>query len=350
MNNGEKERNSAFELLRIVAMFMVVLGHCVLATAKNTKPYLGIMDNLGWLVGAFTAPAVNLFFLLTGFFADYEVRIKKGIMLWGKVIFYSFSIYCIFAILNGDLSHKDAIQYMCPILMKKYWFMQTYIVLFFLLPIIVKGLNQLEEKELQRLLIVLIAFFSVHETFIKVQYTLDDSQGYGIIWAVVMSVLGYYLRKMKDRWNNNISMWICLGIYIAISIAIFLSNYLIVKYDIAAGITSRGNFYAYNSVTVLVQSMALFCVFIRWSEKWTMPNSCINFMGKHVLAVYLISAHPLLLYPLWTDYLRMQSLSDKPIIYFLSAMFWSGGVMLACVLIDYLLFKLFHVIYGNIKV
>ena len=40
-------RNSAFELLRIVAMFMIVWGHCMLATAKNQEPYLGIIDNIG---------------------------------------------------------------------------------------------------------------------------------------------------------------------------------------------------------------------------------------------------------------------------------------------------------------
>lgn len=31
------KRSSAFELLRLVAMFMVVWGHCVMATAKDQE-------------------------------------------------------------------------------------------------------------------------------------------------------------------------------------------------------------------------------------------------------------------------------------------------------------------------
>ena len=62
----EKNRNSAFELMRIICMFLIILGHCTLATAENTEPYLGIMDNTGWLIKSFTVCSVNCFFLLTG--------------------------------------------------------------------------------------------------------------------------------------------------------------------------------------------------------------------------------------------------------------------------------------------
>jgi len=43
-----EQRNSAFEIMRILAMFMIILGHCMLATAENTEPYLGILDCTGW--------------------------------------------------------------------------------------------------------------------------------------------------------------------------------------------------------------------------------------------------------------------------------------------------------------
>ena len=59
----KEERSSAFELLRITAMYLVVVGHVVLSTAQDTLPYLGAVDNTGWFVKAFTVAAVNCFFL-----------------------------------------------------------------------------------------------------------------------------------------------------------------------------------------------------------------------------------------------------------------------------------------------
>ena len=70
------QRNSAFEMMRLLAMFMVILGHCVLVTAQDTEPYLGTLDNMGWSIKAFTVCAVNLFFLLSGF-----LSIRKNLRL-----------------------------------------------------------------------------------------------------------------------------------------------------------------------------------------------------------------------------------------------------------------------------
>ena len=59
-----EKRNSSFEIMRLLAMFMIILGHCMLATAQNVQPYGEGIDNIGWGVKAFTICAVNLFFLL----------------------------------------------------------------------------------------------------------------------------------------------------------------------------------------------------------------------------------------------------------------------------------------------
>ena len=89
-----KERNSAFEIMRLLAMQMIIWGHCMMATAKNQQPYLGIIDCIGWGVGAFTVCAVNLYFLLTGYFLkSTNCRLNRIIAIWLKTIFYSFVIY-----------------------------------------------------------------------------------------------------------------------------------------------------------------------------------------------------------------------------------------------------------------
>ncbi len=329
-------RNSAFELLRIVAMFMIVWGHCMMATAKDKEPYLGTLDNIGWFVGAFTVCAVNLFFLLTGYFAQSKnYKWNRIVYIWFKTILYSVGTYFIVTLLNGNFEWKTMFSFCFPVLFKKYWYMQVYVVLAFLAPYIAYTLEHLDKKRHTILIVVLLLFFCVHETFIKVSMTLDQTQGYGIMWACTLLVVGNWLKRYGDQYVRRISgVWWNLA-YIIISILIFLSNYLIVKYDIASGVTSRGNFYAYNSLTVFLQSVFLFCAFIQLEGKWKgYTKKWINRIGKNTLAVYLISAHPLLLYPLWTDILPMRQLASRPTVYVFISVAATVGIMVICVAID----------------
>jgi len=242
------------------------------------------------------------------------------------------------SIATSSFSIKDSIGFCLPILTKKYWFMQVYVVIALIAPFIAISLESLSNKKLLFLVAVLLFFFSFHQTFFKVARTLDQSQGYGFIWGCVMLVIGYYLKRITVH-ICKLPAWIYLLGYILVSVAIFVSNILIVRFDIAGGVTSRGNFYAYNSVTVLVQSICLFCFFVKLSQKnWT--NKIVNSVSKNVLAGYLISAHPLLLYPLWTDYLKMQNYTEKMGIYLGLAIIYTVLVLLICVGIDKIVDKM----------
>ena len=126
---------------------MVVLGHVVLSTAQDVEPYLGAVDNMGWLVKAFTVPAVNCFFLLTGYFSKSEgFSLVKVLKIWLKTIFYSISIYIIISLSEGSFDLKEAISYMLPVFTCKYWYMQVYIVLALLMPYISLLIEKIDRK------------------------------------------------------------------------------------------------------------------------------------------------------------------------------------------------------------
>ena len=334
-----KERNSAFEIMRLLAMQMIIWGHCMMAKAKKQKPYLGIIDCIGWGVGAFTVCAVNLYFLLTGYFLkSTNCRLNRIIAIWLKTIFYSFVIYMLYVCVTKSFSIKESISYLFPIITKKYWYMQTYIVGALISPFLAKGLEQLKDKQIAILIGILVSFFSIHQTFIKVRYTLDQTQGYGIIWACVMYIIGYWIRKNRESISKK-PLWIYCSIYILTSMVIYASNYLIVKWNIAGGVSSRGNFYAYNSVTVLIQSIGLFCVFVKASSR-KVTNKLINSLAAHSLAGYLISAHPVLLYSLWIECIHLNRYMENAFLYVTVSFLLSTLVLLICILIDKILEEL----------
>lgn len=333
-------RNSAFEMLRIIAIFMIVFEHSLLATTLHTDNVLSTIDNISWLLESFTVCAVNIFFLISGYFASEKLNLTRIISIWLKVIFYSLLIYIVCVIIGWDtLSVKGVIIFALPNVFRKYWFMQTYIALAIFMPYIARMLNVLNKKQHAVLIIICLVLFSFHQTFIPVRYTLDTTQGYGIIWAITLVIVGNYLKKYGDDIIDKIKTKYFVFGYIVIACIIFISNYLIVKYGIAQGVTSRANFYAYNSITVFLQSISLFSAFIKVSKR-NIYNKSVNYIASSVLTVYLISAHPDMLYNIWTKLIKIESLTNMPALYIVVAIITSVMVVAVCILIDKVIDKL----------
>jgi surface polysaccharide O-acyltransferase-like enzyme len=328
-------RNSSFEIMRLLAMFMIVYEHCMGTISLRTDDVLSTIDNISWLCEAFTICSVNLFFLLTGYFATSKsFKVGKTVHLWGKTIFYSLVIYLLAVALGADsFTIKKAVSYACPVFTRRYWFMQVYIVLIILSPYIMTALEQLTMKKHLTLIGILLVFFSLHQTFIPVASTLDSTQGYGIIWAVVLLIVGNFIKKWGDIVIEKIPAAAFLVGYVLVALCMFASNVVIVKFDIAQGVTSRENFYQYNSISVFIESLCLFCFFVKLSKRgWS--SRIVNKISASALAVYLISAHPLLIGSTWSKIFKMEQYLGNLGVYFAMAALLSVVVMAVCIVID----------------
>jgi surface polysaccharide O-acyltransferase-like enzyme len=328
-------RNSSFEVMRLLAMFMIVYEHCMQAVSLYTDNVLSKLDNISWLCESFTICSVNLFFLLTGYFAtSRSFKVGKTAHMWGKTIFYSLVIYLLATAVGAEsFTIKNVVSYACPIFTRKYWFMQAYIVLIILSPYIMTAVEQLTMKKHLTLICILLVFFSLHQTFIPVARTLDTTQGYGIIWAIVLLIVGNFINKWGNVAIEKIPTVSFLAGYVFIACCIFASNVVIIKFGIAKGVESRHNFYTYNSVTVLAESLCLFCFFVKLSMKgWS--SRIVNKISASALAVYLIAAHPLLMESTWSRFFNMGKYTENPGVYFALAAVLSVVVMAVCIAID----------------
>lgn len=335
--SANQERNSTFELLRLILMFMIVLEHSLMVLTLHNYEPLSVIDNISWFIEAFTYCAVNVFFLITGYFAQDSVKLGRILKIWLETIMYSMGIYLLAVLLGKEaLAIKNLVSYACPVLFKKYWFIQTYIVLAILSPYIIKGLKTLSQKAHLTLICILLIFFSIHQTFIKVNMTLDTTQGYGIIWAVVLLIVGNYIHRYGDEIIKKTKTGIFALGYVVVAVCVFISNCLVIRFNIGQGVTSRANFYAYNSISMFVESIMLFCLFVKLSQSnWT--NRIVNRLSASSLSVYLISSHPLLLYPLWSKVLNISQLIAYPAVFFACNILLCVLVVFVCIGIDKLL-------------
>ena len=134
---GGKERNHGVDLLRIAAMFMVVV-YCVLtyggivgAQAENSFGYV-LLNCLS----AFVFCAVNVFAAISGYAnAKNSFKLRRVIKLWVRVFAYIILInlgYMVYLLIAGkSFTFKSFIKASLPILNDRYWYFTAYFVLCF---------------------------------------------------------------------------------------------------------------------------------------------------------------------------------------------------------------------------
>ena len=156
-----KQRNHGIDLLRIVLMFMIIVGH--LFTHTNIRSEAASYSPkwiYAWILQTLALCAVNCFIIITGYYSnhnDYGIRLKKLVLLSGQVLFYSITIYTVF-LLTGliDFSLLDLVKTVFPIMSGQYWFFTSYILLMLLVPFINVMLNHLSDFKLKFLIALII--------------------------------------------------------------------------------------------------------------------------------------------------------------------------------------------------
>ncbi|MCU7212920.1 acyltransferase family protein [Turicibacter sanguinis] len=133
------KRNSNFELLRIIAMVMIVslhtLGH---GGGLNNTTVNSINFIFNHILESLSIVAVNIFILISGYFGikSYSSVKSKISLLYKQMIFYSIIIGFIFIVFDKNLSSINIIQMLFPISTQLWWFMSLNIVLLILLVLV----------------------------------------------------------------------------------------------------------------------------------------------------------------------------------------------------------------------
>ena len=133
----KKQRNSNVEILRIVAMLMIVASHY---SHHGGIDFSQISFSINYLILKTITLGnlgVDVFVLLFGYYSvsREHVELRKVFMLWSQVFTYSFLIF-LGAILLGviDFSFSAFVKSILPTIFSKYWFFTAYIVFLLLSP------------------------------------------------------------------------------------------------------------------------------------------------------------------------------------------------------------------------
>lgn len=275
--NIENKRFSSFELLRLVAMFGIVLHHLVIkgaSTCGYVTPYDSEKDGIaGLIINSFVVGGVNCFVLITGWFGI-KKPLKGFLKVFSETVMFGIISYILVAICESDFSLKylfDSVNF------RNNWFVNSYLMLLLFAPIIEKSLANIQYSELKRW-IILLGVFNV--VFVFLFRNLNDN-GYNVIQFVFLYYIARFLRLGYDKkWSATLSKY-SFVIYITMVSLLSMGFYGMSVY----GKSMKSIvWFGYNQPLVLILSIAFFLMF----AKLRFSSSFINTVSKGVFGVFVL--------------------------------------------------------------
>lgn len=317
-------RQSNFEMLRIIVMFFIVFYHMLLwlsdSYGTNIAQPLWIPLHI----------AVPIFVLISGYFHIHPTA--KGLI---KLILPMIIYYIPVEILYNVLTHTEGgskfyiktflfLNY-CP-----YWFIRTYLWLFFIAPLINKFIESIRPSR-RFALIALLAFASCCVGIIG-----DDTSllgGKNVINFILLYIIGDTIKVYKNIWakwaqSRLFAFWI---VYNAIQMLTF-------------HLTKHGFqfFFEYNSPLLIFNAILFFILF----AKIQITNKKINYLASSVFAIYIITNTPVIISRILTPLSQIiYDKTDYLTLYLLALILISLATMLFAISFDKILSPLWNL--GN---
>jgi len=296
------KRQPKFELLRIVAMLMIITLHYLSkgGVIIELNEDRSVSNHLWYLLDAFCLVSVNVYVLISGYFSlDSEWRIGKVIRLWITVLCYSLIVPLVlgaFGVIDlSELTLKYRQQLLAPVQYEHYWFATAYIMLYLISPVLTYAVKAMEEKQLRAVIIGLLLIFSGFKS-INPYLIPWDKCGYDFAWFICLFLTAGYIKRyglgIIDSLKKSVFLYVT---------AVVLTWIICAITAVIAAKTGKMSYYmdmtyTYNYVTVVAASIGLFGIFVNLpdaSVSGRFADIC-NRLGGCTFGVYLLHENVLI--------------------------------------------------------
>ena len=291
------QRNSAIELLKIVAMLLIVLSHvtqtlCVsnefianqdyvidlkLATTDLYTLILVFFRHLG-IIG------ISIFFVSSAWFLldNDEVKPIKIISMILLVWFTSVAILIpILVIRRGDVPIKILIAQFLPTTYSTNWYITCYIIFYSIhscLNMIIRGMTR---QDLLKNTIIL-SFMYIFVNFILGDAFMASALTLWITVYFIMAYLKLYVPKFVNNVHFNIKI-VTISIVLLVAL-VLITNILGLYFPFLANKNLHWN--KISNPFAIILAISLF--FICSNEKYSFRNVFVNYVSSLTIYIYII--------------------------------------------------------------
>ena len=334
-----------FEVLRTIAMLMVVIWHFyahglgyVTRSVIDTSG-IGLFNYLvSDYVVVVCSVCVNVYVLISSYFLiDKPFNCTRFIRLWMQVVFYSvlFAVIAHFMLPEGN-SWPEVINNFTPIRSNVYWFVTLYMGLLLLAPFLSKTVSSLTKSQYKKFICVLVLLGCTTDLSFPWGNAMRVEGGYSLIWFIVLFFVGSYLRRFDINIRPS-----------KIIFCFFILSFATWGYD-AIGVL-MSHFIRHQEIQshpIYYNGMSFFLsvLFFTWFKSLKIKKSILTklliWLAPYTFGVYLIHDNLYVRSFLWDRMLDMKSYMGSPSLLFIMVLL-AISIFLFCVVIDYIRKQLF---------
>lgn len=337
---SEKRGMANLELLRCVAMMMVVVLHYL---GKGgllpdlTGKSIGSAGTVSWLLETFCIVAVNLYMFISGYLlCTSSFKLSRLLRLLLQLWLYS-AVFGVLAAATGIVAETPVdthyfLTLLFPVSMGHYWFLTAYVFLYLLLPFLGLAVKRMTKQQLQTAIFLLLIMFCVLKSVLPLRLEMDE-KGYDCLWYVCVFVTAAYIRRFGIGVLKKRGRGLCL--YVACCLLAFAGTMTLRFIFIRTGSIGRmtGMCLEYNHILPFLGALGLFCAFLQMEIKGKAAD-IIKKIGPYTLGVYLLHENLGLRYTWqpWFGCDRVNGVGELLMFTLLAA----AGVFAAGILVDLL--------------
>lgn len=330
-----KSRSSNLELLRIVAMLLIIAHHFVVNSGvTNCYDFSHITPNMVFLQlwGMWGKTAINVFVMISGYFmCTSKLTVKRFGKVYLEAKFYKIIIFFILLLCGYETPSFGRIFKLIFGLVKNVnnGFTASFLMFYLLIPFYNLLLERLNKRQHLWLIGLLLFYFTIDETFLKAGAAFHESG-----WYIVLYFIAAYIRLYPEKWMESGKicgriLLVCLALSYASVLAVDFVGVKVGFEDYYCMVSDS------NRPLALLVGVFAFLFFKNWKIK---NSPFINRVAATTFGVFCIHASSEAMRTfLWKDLLRVLDSYTMPTGQFIVyAAVCVAGIFVVCSLLDML--------------
>ena len=336
-----RDRNVGLDVLRIVAMFMIVTLHILSHGGLLNELIVGTTNYIvAWILEIMAYCGVNCYALISGYVGiNARYKYSNIIYLWLQVVFYNL-VTTFFSLQNSQsMFWREIVKSFTTILDGRYWYFTAYFAMFFVIPFLNYTVKGLMRKQLEWLILILIVLFSCIPVLAG-RDVFGTDNGYNVFWLIILYIIGAFVRKYRYiiSGKGRRYLWLYFGCILITGSSKFGLEYISGKFSIDL---NSGILINYTSPTILFAAVGLLLFFSKVSIPQILSRFFFN-ISTLTFGVYLLHENPLIRQKFISG--KFSKLAELPAfsMFFVIAITVIVIFALGCCM-DFVRLKIFHV-------
>ena len=316
-----KQRLYGIDIARLTAMFMVVVLHNLGRGGVLDWTIDSMRDWVYLALENYAIVAVNVFALISGYLsAGKPLRARSIFSVWSTACFWSVSTALVGFVL-GQTNENDLLVSPFPISTGEYWYLNSYLLLQLLIPVLNCGIKSFTASQLGIVSGSLLVASALFEST-------GLNNGYSTMWLAVLWLTGAAIKLNKSAIDEHLSSK-------RLALAYFLLPLIVLVHewnDVHVAQLDPYRWLSYTNPYVVVSSICLFVLATRINVKSQNARQVLKTASPLAFAVYVIDTSSWF-YSIWLTgrfswILNLHAFIGAPLIVFISALFFIAFLLL----------------------